>query len=344
MKKSISEYQAMITDYVVKVQARLATQDGISDYLKLAESRRRIYRPVPLDEFAFTLPWAWLWPHERPLEMTPDGTIREISDRGKKFFDEWIGTLRSANPVIIPRPDAHDKEDRTPAATLQINTEVKTLNMALPCAASRLMSKSQGGCPFARTNKSYTRVTSGPSPTWDDDILALFERPYWVKDFKNPCQVGREWIQEMKYYGSVIPPDAGPEDTLSLDNYAQVKYQAITIYQHVASRSMPITSDPNDYWPTEALEIFRLWINQGCRKTRDDAVVYKERIGRQTTEQATFFRTRKDIRNLTALELQTYRSKLLDVLQVDKLNSKWQELGKLRECQLSLITSRLTDK
>jgi len=98
LSKTTEDFSNMLTSYISKVQKRLMKQDGVSDYLKLAESRRRIYRPVPLDEFAFTLPWAWLWKYAKPLEMTPDGMIQEISDRGKKFSTRG---LERCEPSIL---------------------------------------------------------------------------------------------------------------------------------------------------------------------------------------------------------------------------------------------------
>jgi hypothetical protein len=174
LSKTTKDFSDMLTSYTAKVQKRLTTQDGVSDYLKLAESRRRIYRPVPLDEFALTLPWAWLWKNASPLEMTPDGTIQEISDRGKKFFDTWIGTLRTFNPVILPRPDANDQDDTVVLGQLQslAFATKKSLNLAVPCAASRAISSSRGGCPFqARSHRlAELKATSDPSsaPTRDD--------------------------------------------------------------------------------------------------------------------------------------------------------------------------------
>lgn len=337
LSKSTQDLSTMLTDYVAKVQKRLMTQDGVSDYLKLAESRRRVYRPVPLDEFAFTLPWAWLWKYTKPLEMTPDGGIQEISDRGKKFLDTWIGTLRTFNPVIIPRPDANDPDDtitldkiRSVPVSMQ-----KRLNLAVSCVPSRETSRSKRGCPYQtrslRLTKTKMSSDTPSAPTWDDDILALFTAPYWI-DEQARFKVGTSWIGAMQCYGSKIPPDSALGMNLTLDNYEHVKYQAVTIYQHCASRSMPITSDPRDYWPDHALETFRTWVNQGCRKSKGDEMnVRTAELQKRLPGQQTFFRTRKDIRTLSDQELQTYRAKIEDVLQVQSLNSKWQELGQLRQ-------------
>lgn len=233
LSKTTKNFTDMLTSYIAKVQKRLKKQDGVSDYLKLAESRRRIYRPVPLDEFAFTLPWAWLWNHAKPLEMTPDGTIQEISDRGKKFLDAWVGTLRTFNPVVLPRPDANDKDDTAVLSQLQSLTSAtkKSLNLAVPCVASRAAASSRG-CAFqARSYRlEKLKATSDPSsaPTWDDDVLALFKAPYWI-DEQTRLKVGASWIAAMQTYGSKIPPDSPSGTNLTLDSYDHVKYQAVTI-------------------------------------------------------------------------------------------------------------------
>ncbi|OJJ76862.1 hypothetical protein ASPBRDRAFT_201942 [Aspergillus brasiliensis CBS 101740] len=90
--------------YLDKVNARLLTYEGMVDYLSLAESRRRIYRPLPLDEFGLTLPYALGIPPTAPLiEMTEDATITPIPERGCKFLNCWTGTLHGFDPKILPQ-------------------------------------------------------------------------------------------------------------------------------------------------------------------------------------------------------------------------------------------------
>lgn len=188
----------------------------------------------------------------------------------------------------------------------------------------------------------YDQSTKPDCPTWDDDVQALFVAPFWIEPEEKRRKVGRHWIGAMKFYGSPIPPWAEPPTNLGLDNYDQVKLQAVTIYQHVASRSMPITKDPTEYWPTAALELLRNWINQGCRKTKSDPIV-APKIPLSPVSTAVF-KTRKDIRDLTPDELATYRTKLQEVLEVDSLESKWQELGELRESSNYAYSSDFIDK
>ncbi|CRG91910.1 hypothetical protein PISL3812_08964 [Talaromyces islandicus] len=91
---------------------------------------------------------------------------------------------------------------------------------------------------------------------------------------------------------------------------------------------MPITKNPNHFWPEEALETLRLWANQGFRQSSSDTVRHQVVIP-EANDPKIDFRIRKDVFNLSAAEIQAYREKLDDVLQVGKLNSKWQELGLL---------------
>jgi hypothetical protein len=54
--------------------------------------------------------------------------------------------------------------------------------------------------------------------------------------------------------------------TWDLSDYSDVCSKAISIYRHVRTKSIPITDDPQDYWPDEAVERSRAWVNAGCPK------------------------------------------------------------------------------
>lgn len=99
----MDERQQKLDEYISAVTNRLQTEDGMLDYLKLAESRRRIYRPLPLDEFGVQLPYAVNlepdWPY---IEMTETAEIQEIPKRGLDFLAAWIGTLHGYDPHILP--------------------------------------------------------------------------------------------------------------------------------------------------------------------------------------------------------------------------------------------------
>lgn len=58
------------------------------------------------------------------------------------------------------------------------------------------------------------------------------------------------------------PPSEQPL-YLDLSDRESVQFNAVIIYQHLRSKSMPITSNPGEYWPDDAFEAFRLWDKQG---------------------------------------------------------------------------------
>ena len=138
----------------------------------------------------------------------------------------------------------------------------------------------------------------------------------------------------MNYYGY------GP---LDLWNPAHVQRDAVTIYGHLRSRSMPIVRSEDEFWPEDALEMLRAWANSGFRISSSDPVK-PQNIIPKPVDPPIAIRVRKDILSLTDTELQTYRAKLEDVLGCFDLNSKWQELGLLRRFVFSSVKTRLTDE
>lgn len=90
---SPAELGARIVAYMNKITERLRSSAGVDDYMLLAESRRRIFRPYPssrgkttnpLSEFTKTLPYATLIPQEwKHLEMTEDAEVRVMGDEGQ---------------------------------------------------------------------------------------------------------------------------------------------------------------------------------------------------------------------------------------------------------------------
>lgn len=87
------------------------------------------------------------------------------------------------------------------------------------------------------------------APTWAI-IAALFKSPYWIPaaDREN---VGNQWVGCMKGQG------------LDLTLYIDVSTQATVINQAIKSKDMPITSDPTQYFPPAALDLFQQWIDAG---------------------------------------------------------------------------------
>jgi hypothetical protein len=68
-------FERRIEKYMDTVRAQLATRDGFDAYVRLAESRRREFKKLPLKEFTLTLPVTNI-PAEAPLlQMNEDGTV-----------------------------------------------------------------------------------------------------------------------------------------------------------------------------------------------------------------------------------------------------------------------------
>lgn len=98
-----NSYHQRITKYIYKVGRRLKTAEGLKDYLCLAESRRRIYRPLPLNEFGVQLPYALALPVDwAKTEMREDATTADIPARGVEWLDAWTGSLAGFDPRIVP--------------------------------------------------------------------------------------------------------------------------------------------------------------------------------------------------------------------------------------------------
>ena len=64
-----------LTTYLEKIGARIGSEAGFDDYVRLAESRRREFRGMKLNEFDLTLPVTNIAPDAAPLRMTEDGTV-----------------------------------------------------------------------------------------------------------------------------------------------------------------------------------------------------------------------------------------------------------------------------
>lgn len=76
-----------------------------------------------------------------------------------------------------------------------------------------------------------------------------FTAPYWIPAAQRAA-VAASWTGCMNAY------------FVYLDDPESVKTWSETIYQHLASRNMPLTLDQQQFWPIDALETFRLWVNQ----------------------------------------------------------------------------------
>jgi hypothetical protein len=91
-----------LDQYLKKVKSGLK-KGKLEDYIRLAESRRRLYRPLPLNEFGVQLPYALNIPQDTaPLEMLADATVKEIPERGVAFLKGWLGSLHGYDPYLMP--------------------------------------------------------------------------------------------------------------------------------------------------------------------------------------------------------------------------------------------------
>src|SRR5215472_11311514 len=127
-------------------------------------------------------------------------------------------------------------------------------------------------------------------PTWIE-VSKLFSEPFWAADTpEERKKIGQGWISAMTDFG--IP----------LDDPNAVAANAETIYDHLRSRAMPLTKDARQHWPDSALEVLRLWANQGFRKVPSDPFNRADRIPAPHDPQPEI-RIRRDIRSLSAAEI-----------------------------------------
>jgi tyrosinase len=152
-----------------------------------------------------------------------------------------------------------------------------------------------------------------PHPTWDDDVAVLFAAPAWVAE-SSRRDVAAGWRGCMHGYG------------IELDDYDSVRAYCVTIYEHLASRSMPLTTDRTQFWPAWALAILRAWIEQGTRRSSTDPIVDGPQLPPTPLPPAVL--VRRDILELSADELAVYRRRLeqLGATSLDR-QSPWQQIG-----------------
>ncbi|KAI0096803.1 hypothetical protein GGR51DRAFT_578638 [Nemania sp. FL0031] len=315
----LQDHQNMIDKYFTAITDRMKQSpiDALTDYLKLAESRRRIYRPLPLDEFGYTLPYATKMDFGDPFyEMTLSGQIQAMPHRGQLFLKKWTYSLAGVDPDLLPPPDSLIPRpplpiDALPAVTRRAASYCQSLECPVqkggpePCTGDYLY--------FGPRKPAVPHTSSRRVPNWAHDVFPHMQAPCRCGYGKG--EISASWMKETICWGH-----------WTLDDYDDVKARAVGIYSHLRAKTMPVTRDPQDYWPESALEIFRCWANAGFPKDSFDAPVPKVTIPKPLDPPVTY-RVRRDILSLTKNELAVYQSKIDDILQVDVLGSKWQELG-----------------
>ncbi|KAH8667814.1 hypothetical protein BGZ61DRAFT_400266 [Ilyonectria robusta] len=162
LERPLIEHQIRISDYTTMVSERLGNSKWVLEYMKLAESRRRMFRPLPMNFFGSNLPYCLAMKTDDPwLEMTEGGAVREISKYGTRVLKEWLGSLAGNDPKVLPGPHhslqdlvstrkgrmGHDKPG-TPRAFLP-----RPSTMRMACQRSIAITNPEtearrGGCPF----------------------------------------------------------------------------------------------------------------------------------------------------------------------------------------------------
>ena len=164
-------------------------------------------------------------------------------------------------------------------------------------------------------------------PVWhagdgDDDIEMAFTNPCWIPYGSDKAQGWQRAMHNFQYDAKVDPPTM-----FDLTNYEHIKGWARTVYDHIASKSMPIEPP---FFSKEAVEAFRLWFNAGCPKDKTTPVnpadIPKNLIPAGLAPEPPF-RVRKDINTLTDSELLQYRKAIMNMRTDDVDNSPWQVGG-----------------
>lgn len=183
LDKTLPDFQQMIRDYLTAVANRIKNDPvpALQDYLLLAESRRRIYRPLPLDEFGYSLPFATkipFTPGKGLREMTSAGTTQVMEQRGQDFLNAWTTSLAEPDPHVVPTPDEGEKSSSEPGApSLAISALPRPARLAIQCQsltgrvaspssyrAGRRARRTGGGCPFRNRNITQAPAESAAAP------------------------------------------------------------------------------------------------------------------------------------------------------------------------------------
>ncbi|MBK4216749.1 tyrosinase family protein [Paracoccus caeni] len=150
-------------------------------------------------------------------------------------------------------------------------------------------------------------------PTWENDIRTLLAAPYWLPTDEREA-IGRGWRNAMVEY------------LIDLGDYGSVRTWSETIYNHLASRSMPLTTDTRQFWPLEALETFRLWVNQGWRRVSSDPFDDAPRLPKPSCPYPPPY-VRRDLASLSQAEIDDFRARLDDIMRITDPSpfSPWQK-------------------
>jgi hypothetical protein len=152
LEVGLETHKQKITVYFNTIQNRMQKEpaQALQDYLTLAESRRRIFRPLPLDEFGSSMPYALnIPPNAAFVEMTATGQIQPMPKRGVDFLMAWTGSLASRNPSIIPKASV-TTSTLVPPEALPRPAGLHMRSQNVGTFQNEAPNTPPDGCPFSR--------------------------------------------------------------------------------------------------------------------------------------------------------------------------------------------------
>ena len=161
-KQPILAHQIRIWDYTTNVSNNLGSSEYVLKYMKLAESRRRMFRPLPMNFFGSNLPYCLaIDPSTSWLEMKESGEVQQIPEEGAKILEKWLGNLAGDSPQIIPTED--DRKARMDQGKPRVprNGLPRPSTLRMQCQASVAMNnppKVRSGCPYMRNPLLWSKT------------------------------------------------------------------------------------------------------------------------------------------------------------------------------------------
>jgi tyrosinase len=158
------------------------------------------------------------------------------------------------------------------------------------------------------------QLVARSAPTWDGSVADLFSEPYWISEAER-IPVASSWQRSMVPYG------------LDIYDYESVRKMAPTVYEHLASHAMPLTSNPAHLWPYDAVETLRTWIEQGTRRDDSEPLRDGPRLPRARRAR---LKVRRNIVDLEPSELDAYRERIEEMgATVSPPTPRWERVAGL---------------
>ncbi|KAI5846837.1 hypothetical protein BZA05DRAFT_447121 [Tricharina praecox] len=235
---TLTVMRAQITAYLTTVQAKLQTYTGVLEYTKLAECRRRIHRPLPVSRGGWALECA-LRHDTGPIELAAFGSALPYALRYLDTGPIEMSPDGSTRPVPARGVDWLNRSLGTTRWSRNCDCVPSHIPAAAPdCPVPHLR-------PHGFTPHPPRLIAT--NPTWATDIAALFANPYWVPEERR-YQVGAGFV----------------ERHLDLSCYERAKTTAKEVYEYMERRCRK--AEGRQHWfPEDAVETFKMWMEQGCR-------------------------------------------------------------------------------